>query len=112
MIVSNATEPDSFFYEYMGDGLTWASMKSLIIKLNNTLLPSIDGVSMSGIPTEHTEENVKLRYKTYLSHKPAIKKIPYIFTKSVDVNVEGNFYDERPAVVEPFNMSVLKDINI
>jgi hypothetical protein len=112
MIVSNATEPDSFFYEYMGDGLDWAILKPLIIKLNDTLLTSVNGVSMSGIGTTHTEANVKLRYERYLVNTPTIKKIPYIFTKSIDVNVDGNFYDERPPIVEPFSTSALKDINL
>ena len=76
------------------------------------LVTSIDSVNMVTSNVAHTEENVKLRYKEYLIGKPKVKKIPYIFTKSIDVNKPGNFYDERPAIVETFNMSDLRDINI
>jgi hypothetical protein len=87
-------------------------MKPLIIKLNDMSITSINGVTLVTSNLAHTDANVKLRYQEYLIGKPSTKKIPYIFTKSMDVNVDGNFYDERPVVVEPFNMSVLRDINI
>lgn len=112
MLISNAVEPDSFYYECKGDGLNWANLKSLIIKLNDTTLNTIDGISMVGISQDKTETNVQLRYKRYLSSMQSIKKIPYIFTSSIDVNVDNNFYDDREAVNEPFGIEKLRDLNI
>jgi len=112
MIVSNSTEPDSFFYEIIGDGYDWAKQKTLIMDLNNTTLISVDGVSMVGIDTAHTDQNVKLRYERYLIGKSNVKKIPYIFSDSFDVNDSNSFYGFRNPVTEPFNMSELRDLSI
>jgi len=112
MIVSNSTEPDSFFYEIIGDGYDWAKQKTLIMNLNNTTLISVDGVSMAGIDTAHTDQNVKLRYERYLIGKSNVKKIPYIFSDSFDVNDSNSFYGFRNPVAEPFNMSELRDLSI
>lgn len=111
-IISNLAEPDSFYYEIVGEGFNWFNDKDLITKLNDTELAAINGVSFSGIPTLKTEINVKARYLRYLSMTPSLKKLPYIYMQSFDVNDMDGFYRDRPILTAPFNMSVLRDLTI
>lgn len=111
-IVSNLAEPDSLFYEVVGEGFDWFKYKSLIMQLNDTTQSIIDGVSMSGIPKEKTEINVQARYKQYLSVKTDIKKLPYIYAQSFNINDADSFYRDRTTLTPPFNMSVLKDLTL
>lgn len=67
---------------------------------------------MAGILTEKTEANVQARYKRYLEGKPNIKKLPYIYAQSFDINDPNSFYRTRLLPIPPFNMSVLKDLTI
>lgn len=111
-IISNLTEPDSFYYEIVGEGFDWYKYKTLIMQLNDTSLKIVDGVDMTGISTVKNETNVQDRYKKYLIEKPTIKKLPYIYAQSFDINDPTSFYRTRPDLVVPFNMSVLRDLTI
>lgn len=111
-IISNLAEPDSFYYEVVGEGFDWFNYKNVIMQLNDTELLIVDNVSMSGIPTEKTEANVQARYKKYLETKTNIKKLPYIYAQSFDVNDSNSFYRDRALLTPPFNMSALKDLTI
>lgn len=111
-IISNLVEPESFYYEVVGEGFDWFTYKDLIWKLNNTLLDTVNGVSMAGISTTFTEANVKLRYERYLLSTPTLKKLPYIFVQSFDVNDSSSFYRNRGPVIPPVNMSTLRDLTL
>jgi len=111
-IISNLAEPDSFYYEVVGEGFDWMKDKFLISKLNDTMLSSVDGVSMAGIPTENTDTNVQLRYQRYLINTPGTRKLPYIYMQSFDINNEESFYRIRPDITPPINMSILRDLTI
>lgn len=113
-IVSNLAEPESFYYEIVGEGFDWVGYKKLIIDLNNTTLLTVDGVSMSGLPTSKTEDTVKARYLRYLTNKPTVKKLPYIYEQSftVDPADPNSFYRNRELLSSPFNMSILRDLTL
>jgi len=113
-IISNLVEPDSFYYEIVGEGFDWFSYKDLIVKLNDVTLATIDGVTLTTYTTVATEDNVKLRYKEYLTDKTDVKKLPYIFLQSFDVNNPLSFFKTRtkPTPGTAYNMSTLRDLTI
>jgi len=111
-IISNLAEPESFYYEVVGEGFDWYGYKNLIMQLNDTTLLIVDGVTMTGISTDKTESNVRLRYQKYLQNKPLTKKLPYFYAQSFDVNDPNSFYRNRGNLVIPFNMSMLRDVTI
>ena len=112
-IISNFAEPDSFYYEVVGEGFDWYKYKDLIMKLNNTALAIVDGVTLTTVPINSKVENdVKTRYKQYLVATPSIKKLPYFYAQSFDVNNSDSFFRDRGPLVMPFNMSELRDSTI
>ena len=68
-IISNLTEPNSFYYEIVGEGFDWKSQKGQIISINN------------GVTDISTLEN---NYTTYLLNNASVKKIPFIFNYGFD----------------------------
>lgn len=112
-IISNLAEPYSFYYEVAGDGYDFSKDKMLIYLLNDVTVETVDGVSMGTLyNVPRTEAIVKGRYTKYLIAKPAVKKLPYIYTQSFDINDLNSFFRNRGDLVAPFNMSILKDINL
>lgn len=114
-IISNLVEPDSFYYEVVGEGFEWFKYKDLIMKLNDVTLSIINGVTLTTYTLANkTEAAVKLRYKEYLSHSSIstdLKKLPYIYTQSFDVNDEESFFRER-TLSNPVVMSDFKDVTL
>ncbi|MGV8961766.1 MAG: hypothetical protein ACOH2V_00025 [Candidatus Saccharimonadaceae bacterium] len=55
---------------------------------------------------------MQARYLQYLINTPSIKKLPYIYMQSFDVNNDFSFYRQRPDLIAPFNMSVLRDLTL
>jgi hypothetical protein len=111
-ILSNKAEPYSFYYEIIGDSYDHSVHKNTIMLLNDTYLRYVDGVDLVGFVGAKTEQRVKDRYKKYLIMKPEIKKLPYIYTSSYDVNDSTSFFRDRGDLTAPFNSSVLRDINL
>ena len=112
-IISNMVEPDSFYYEIVGEGFNWIDYKNLILKLNDLNLLSVDNVDMRGLLT------VDQRYEKYLKSTD-IKKIPYIITQYnnetnyqyFDINNKNSFFRKRDDIVTPFKISSLRDLSI
>jgi hypothetical protein len=88
-IISNLAEPNSFFFEVVGEGFDWHSDKSKIYGLEN-----------------------QTQFTTYLGNNPEVKKLPYIITQSFDINDPTSFYRDRGPLSNPFNMSILRDLTI
>lgn len=86
-IISNSTEPDSFFYEVVGEGFDWNKDKSIIY----------------GFTTD-------AQFTTYLQNNLDVKKLPWIFYKPF--TGADSFYKDREALGNTFDMSVLRDITI
>lgn len=87
-IISNLTQPDSFFYEIVGEGFTWNTQKDLIILIGDiTYVGIVDSVQM---PAKNIGESdadyLARRYKTYLLAKPSVKKIPFINVRDLETN--------------------------
>ena len=103
-IISNLAEPNSFYYEVVGEGFDWNKDKDLILKLNDPTIKLIDGVDLTGIT------NLNLRYKTYLKAKPLISKLPYIITQDTsnkeyfDVNSTTSFFRDRGVVYKDISI--------
>ena len=64
-IISNLAEPNSFYYEIVGEGFDWRTHKDLIITLG----------------TATTEDLAKDNYETYLLANPSVKKLPFIWVR-------------------------------
>jgi len=104
-IISNLAEPNSFYYEVVGEGFDWNKDKDLILKLNNITINNVNGVNLTGI-TDLDE-----RYRLYLIAKPLTPKLPYIITQKdsnsnseyFDINLPNSFYG---------NLIRTKDISI
>lgn len=112
-IISNLAEPDSFYYEVVGEGFDWYPYKELIMKLNDTSIARIGSVSLTVVSNEtKVEDDVKLRYKEYLIAVPTLKKLPYIYVQSFDVNDNNSFLRDRGTLTAPFNMSETRDITL
>lgn len=88
-IISNLAEPNSFFFEVVGEGFDWHPDKSKIYGLEN-----------------------QTQFTTYLGNNPEVKKLPYIITQSFDINDPTSFYRDRGPLPNPFNMSILRDLTI
>ena len=88
-IISNLAEPDSFDYEVVGEGFEWNSQKELILKLG----------------TASTENGAKDQYKTYLLENPAVKKLPFIWTRDV-------LNPLNPLWPNPNYTNILRDLTI
>lgn len=110
-IIANSAEPYSFYYEIIGDSYEFSSQKKLVDMLNDCELAVVEGVSMSGISTTTSEENVRSRYLRYLSNKTTVKKLPYIYKQPIDFNDVNSFFRHRGELSVPFSMNVLKDTN-
>ena len=70
-IVSNLAEPYSFFYEIVGEGFEWNKDKEKFYKFMS-----------------------ESDYDTYLKQHLEIKKLPFMISKSFDVNNINSFYNE------------------
>lgn len=88
-IISNSSEPDSFFYEVVGEGFDWNKDKSKIY-----------GFTDSG------------QFNTYLNdYSNTTKKLPYILSQSFMPSSDDYFYRDR-TLPDPFNMSDTRDITL
>jgi hypothetical protein len=58
------------------------------------------------------ENDVKTRYREYLTAKSAIKKLPYIFMQSFDINDPNSFYRDRTALTIPIAKEAIRDTTI
>lgn len=91
-IISNSTEPDSFYYEVIGEGFAWNKDKSKIYGF-----------------TEDSE------FETYLQDNLSTTlKLPYIITQPFDdITDPDYFYRNRNENLSvPFDMSILRDLTI
>lgn len=112
-IISNLAEPYSFYYEVVGEGYDFNIYKYLIYLLNDVSLRYVEGIDMDDLyDVPKTEDVVKSRYKRFLAQKSYIKKLPYIYTQSYDVNDTNSFFRDRGNLTIPFTMASLKDMNL
>lgn len=95
-IISNLTEPNSFYYEVVGEGFDWNNYKQIILDLNANLGDT------SGLTDEQIETNLKEEYRIYLEDNINIKKLPFIIIKPTDINNPKSF----------FNNSGIKDLTL
>jgi hypothetical protein len=83
------------------------------MKLNNTSLSKVDNITLPiCLPADRDEAAVQARYLEYLSDPSiTIKKLPYIYVQSFDVNDPDSFFRDRPLTNTPI-MSEFKDITL
>ena len=64
-IISNATEPESFIYEIVGESYNWSDLKSTVVGIND-------------IPDGEPAISITEKYLNYLKANPDLKKVPYV----------------------------------
>ena len=93
-IVSNLAEPDSIFYEIVGEGFEWNKLKDKFYKFKT-----------------------QIQFSELLRSDPDIKKIPYIMAKSFNVLDSDSFFNQpdesvRDISIREHNKTKEKLINI
>ena len=114
-IISNLAEPESFFYEVVGEGFDWNGLKETIVKLSDlTFTGTLDNAT---IPARNVGESdldyLNRRYLVYLLANPSVKKLPFIEKKSLDVNDLNSFYTKDRGTMETATKTEdLRDITL
>lgn len=114
-IISNLAEPDSFFYEVVGEGFDWNSTKETLLKLGD--LTYIGALDNATIPARNVGESntayLDRRYLVYLIANPNIKKLPFIPNQSFDINDSLSFYTkDRGTMNNTTKTEVIRDLTI
>lgn len=91
-IISNLAEPESFYYEVVGESFDWEQYKNTLLLLGNlNYVGLVDGTQMPTRTLGESDSDYLLRrYQVYLLAHTAVKKLPYIWIRKLD-NSESNW---------------------
>ena len=80
-IVSNLAEPDSLFYEIVGEGFEWNKLKDKFFRFKT-----------------------QIQFSELLKGDPTIKKVPYIMSKSFNVLDSESFFNQSEETIRDISI--------